>query len=224
ASPAPPLLQTAVDVVKDQSYVLSALSPASLQRLRFPLGNMRKEQVRELAQSAGLAVARKRDSQDLCFLAGTRHGDFLERHGGLATRPGPILDTAGTVLGEHAGAHRYTVGQRHGLGISAPEPLYVLSTDTHTNAVTVGPRQELIAAAVTVREVTLHRDASCVDGVRVRAHGRRFASRLGGRGGAPHAPPRAPAPPPSVPPRGSPPACTPVTWSSATAPSPPAMA
>jgi tRNA-specific 2-thiouridylase len=178
AEPSAPLLRTAVDIAKDQSYVLSALAPASLARMRFPLGEMHKHQVRELAERAGLDVARKRDSQDLCFLAGTRHGDFLERHGGLTTRPGPILDTTGTVLGEHSGAHRYTVGQRHGLGISAPEPLYVLSTDTHTNAVTVGPRQELLAGAVTVREATLHRDAGCVDGVRVRAHGRRFACRL----------------------------------------------
>jgi tRNA-uridine 2-sulfurtransferase len=175
-----PLLRTAVDIAKDQSYVLSALDPASLARMRFPLGDMHKQQVRELAERAGLAVARKRDSQDLCFLAGTRHGDFLERHAGLARRPGPILDRQGTVLGEHSGAHRYTVGQRHGLGISAPQPMYVLSTDTSSNAVTVGPRHELLADRVTVREATLHRDAHCVDGVRVRAHGRRFACHLSG--------------------------------------------
>ena len=83
-----PLLQTAVDVAKDQSYVLSALAPESLARLRFPLGELRKREVRELAEQAGLAVARRRDSQDLCFLAGTRHSDFLARHGGLAQRPG----------------------------------------------------------------------------------------------------------------------------------------
>ena len=178
-SPAP-LLRTAADIAKDQSYVLSALAPASLARMRFPLGDMHKQQVRQLAQHAGLDVARKRDSQDLCFLAGTRHGDFLERHGGLATHPGPIHDQQGTVLGEHAGAHRYTVGQRHGLGISARQPLYVLSTDTRANVVTVGPRHQLLAAALTVRDATLHRDARCVDGVRVRAHGRRFPCRLPG--------------------------------------------
>jgi tRNA-specific 2-thiouridylase len=160
--------------------VLSALAPASLARMSFPLGDLHKQQVRALAERAGLAVARRRDSQDLCFLAGTRQGDFLERHGGLARRPGPIVDLQGIVLGEHAGAHRYTVGQRHGLGVSAPEPLYVLETDTRTNAVTVGPRRALLADAVTVREATLHRDARCVDGVRVRAHGRRFACRLPG--------------------------------------------
>ncbi len=171
-------MQTAVDQAKDQSYVLSALAPDSLARLRFPLGEMRKEQVRDLAQDAGLAVARKRDSQDLCFLAGTRHSAFLERHGGLSARPGAIVDQRGRVLGEHAGAHSYTIGQRHGLGLSAPEPLYVLATDVRANTVTVGPRSALLAGAVSVREATLHRDGRCVDGVRVRAHGRRFACRL----------------------------------------------
>jgi tRNA-uridine 2-sulfurtransferase len=181
ARPSPaPLLRTAVDVSKDQSYVLSGLAPDSLARMRFPLGEMDKKQVREIAERAGLAVARKRDSQDLCFLAGTRHGEFLERHAGLGTRPGEIVDLDGTVLGEHAGAHRYTVGQRHGLGLSAPRPLYVLATDAHANTVTVGSREHLLAREVSVREALLHRDGGCVDGVRVRAHGRRFACRVAG--------------------------------------------
>jgi tRNA-uridine 2-sulfurtransferase len=175
-----PLLRMGADVGKDQSYVLSALAPSSLARMRFPLGDLDKTQVRELAVRAGLAVARKRDSQDLCFLAGTRHGEFLERHAGLGRRPGPIVDRDGRVLGEHAGAHVYTVGQRHGLGIAAPEPLYVLATDTRTNSVTVGRREALLARAVSVREATLHRDGDRVDGVRVRSHGRRFACRLAG--------------------------------------------
>jgi len=178
------LLQMAADVGKDQSYVLSALSPDSLQRLRFPLGAMHKPQVRELAVQAGLAVARKPDSQDLCFLAGTRHGDFLARHGDLPAAPGPILDAGGAVLGEHRGAHSYTVGQRHGLGVGAPQPLYVLATDTHSNTVTVGPRSALLAESLPVRELTLHRDGACVDGVRVRSHGRRFPCRIERRLGA----------------------------------------
>jgi tRNA-specific 2-thiouridylase len=173
-----PVLRTATDVSKDQSYVLSALSPQSLARLRFPLGDMHKDQVRAIASEAGLSVARKRDSQDLCFLAGTRQSEFLERHSGLSKRPGPIVDEQGQVLGEHAGAHTYTVGQRHGLGISASEPLYVLRTDTTANTVTVGPRGRLLAQRVRVSEVTLHRSGRSVDGVRVRAHGRRFACRL----------------------------------------------
>jgi tRNA-uridine 2-sulfurtransferase len=179
-----PLLRTAADLAKDQSYVLAALAPASLARLRFPLGELHKPQVRELAERAGLAVARRRDSQDLCFLAGTRQRDFLERHGGLARRPGAILDVGGRSLGEHAGAHSYTIGQRHGLGVSAREPLYVLATDTIANTVTVGPRRALLARRLSVGAATLHRDGRVVDGVRVRAHGRRFPCRLAGDPGA----------------------------------------
>ncbi|TMK25785.1 MAG: tRNA 2-thiouridine(34) synthase MnmA [Actinobacteria bacterium] len=175
-----PLLQTATDGSKDQSYVLSALSPHSLSRLRFPLGELRKPQVREIAERAGLSVAGRHDSQDLCFLAGTRQVAFLERHGGLGAKPGPILDADRNVLGEHDGAHAYTVGQRHGLGIGGREPLYVLSIDTAANTVTVGPRGALLADVMAAREVTLHRDGRCVDGVRVRAHGQRYGCRLAG--------------------------------------------
>ena len=92
------LLRTAADTAKDQSYVLSGLAPRSLARIRFPLGGLEKHQVRELAREAGLAVASKRDSQDLCFLAGTRHAAFLERHAGLGERPGRIVDESGAPL------------------------------------------------------------------------------------------------------------------------------
>ncbi|HEY5343517.1 MAG TPA: tRNA 2-thiouridine(34) synthase MnmA [Solirubrobacteraceae bacterium] len=179
-----PLLRTATDPGKDQSYVLAALAPESLARLRFPLGAMPKAQVRELAAAAGLAVANRRDSQDLCFLAGTRQGAFLARHGGLGERPGRIVDRAGNVLGEHAGAHTFTVGQRHGLGIGGGEPLYVLATDTRARTVTVGPRELLLCDGVRVRGVTLHRHGACVDGVKVRSRGRRLACRLAGEVGA----------------------------------------
>ncbi len=175
---ATPLLRTAVDMAKDQSYVLSGLAPASLARLRFPLGDLEKPQVRALAERAGLAVAHKRESQDLCFLAGTRQSAFLERHGGLGATPGPILTEGGEVLGEHGGAHRYTVGQRHGLGISTPEPVYVLATDALSNTVTVGPRPALLAPEIAVEQITLHRPGHLVDGVRIRAHGRRLDCRL----------------------------------------------
>jgi tRNA-specific 2-thiouridylase len=179
-----PLLRTAADEGKDQSYVLAALAPQSLARLRFPLGELRKAQVRELAGHAGLAVARRGDSQDLCFLAGTRQASFLERHGGLGARMGSIVDRTGAVLGEHRGAYAFTVGQRHGLGIGGGAPLYVLATDAGANTVTVGPRGDLLAPAVEVRDVTLLRDGTFVDRVRVRSHGRRFACRLAPDAGA----------------------------------------
>jgi len=174
----PPLLRVAAEERKDQSYVLAALGPDSLARLRFPLGELPKQRVRELAAEHGLAVARRRDSQDLCFLAGTRKRAFLQRHGGIAPRPGAILDGAGAVLGEHPGAHDFTIGQRHGLGLGGGGPLYVLGTDTAANTVTVGPRERLRTGTVTVRELTLRRPAESVDGVRVRSHGRRLGCRL----------------------------------------------
>jgi len=173
-----PLLQVAVDPVKDQSYVLAGLAPESLARLRFPLGDMHKTQVRELAEQEGLAVARKPDSQDLCFLAGTGLTRFLERHGDLRGSAGPILDLQGRELGSHKGSRAYTIGQRHGLGLGGGEPLYVLATDASANTVTVGPRDALLTRAVAVREVTLRRAGALVDHIKVRSRGRRVPCRL----------------------------------------------
>ncbi len=175
-----PLLRAAVDESKDQSYALAALSPNSLARLRFPLGGLTKPEVRELAARAGLEVARRPDSQDLCFLAGTKRADFLARHGGLGTRVGPIVDLHGRKLGEHAGVHTVTVGQRHGLGIGGGQPLYVIATDVRTGTVTVGSREHLQTESVRVRDATLHRDGARVDGVKVRYRGRRMPCRLEG--------------------------------------------
>ncbi len=180
-----PLLRVAVDPAKDQSYALSGLSPTSLARLRFPLGGLTKPEVRAIAQRAGLPVARKRDSQDLCFLAGTGQGDFLARHGRLRARPGPLVDRAGRVLGSHGGAHTLTVGQRRGLG-SGPgldasgEPLFVLASDPTSNTVTVGPRRELLTRTVRARQVTLHRGAEHVDAVKVRYRGALLPCRISG--------------------------------------------
>jgi tRNA-specific 2-thiouridylase len=178
-----PLLQTAVDPAKDQSYALSGLSRDSLRRLRFPLGELTKPEVRALAQRAGLPVARRRDSQDLCFLAGTRRTEFLARHGRLGAHPGPIVDRDGRLLGEHSGVHTVTVGQRRGLGSGpglhrAGEPLYVLATDPVSNTVTVGARDELLTRTVRVRDATLHRDGERIDTVKVRYRGARLDCRL----------------------------------------------
>ncbi len=108
-------LHVAADTEKDQSYMLAALAPAMLRRMRFPLGELHKPAVRELARRSGLAVAAKPDSQDLCFLAGMPRDAFLARHGGLGERAGAIVDASGRRLGSHGGAHRFTVGQRRGL-------------------------------------------------------------------------------------------------------------
>jgi tRNA-specific 2-thiouridylase len=170
-----PLLRIAVEEAKDQSYVLAALHSSSLARLRFPLGAMHKPQVRELAARAGLAVAAKRDSQDLCFLAGVGQRAFLARHGARENRPGLILDSDGERLGEHDGRHAFTVGQRRGLQLNGRAPMYVLATDTHANTVTVGTREQLLTDTIAIRGVTLHRPGTRIDAVKVRSRGGRLA-------------------------------------------------
>jgi tRNA-specific 2-thiouridylase len=162
------LLRAAADPAKDQTYMLAALSRATLARLRFPLGELTKPQVRALARAHELPVAAKPDSQDLCFLAGTGRERFLARHGGLRERPGDVVDAGGRVLGRHRGHFNYTVGQRRGLGVHAAEPLYVVRTDARANTVTVGPRDALDIRRVALRGVRLHRDAAAVDAVKLR--------------------------------------------------------
>jgi tRNA-specific 2-thiouridylase len=163
------LLRQAADPAKDQAYMLAALSGATLDRLRFPLGELRKPEVRAIAREAGLPVAEKADSQDLCFLAGTGRARFLARHGRLGERPGDIVDRAGRPVGRHRGHHHFTVGQRRGLGIGGMgEPLYVLGTDARANTVTVGTKPELATGTVRVRGLRMHRDAAEVDAVKLR--------------------------------------------------------
>jgi tRNA-specific 2-thiouridylase len=174
-----PLLRAAADPAKDQTYMLAALAPASLARMRFPLGELTKREVRAIAAAAGLPVASKVDSQDLCFLAGTDRPRFLARHGGLGDAPGEIVDAGGRVLGRHLGQHRFTVGQRRGLGIAAPgEPLYVLAKDAAANRVTVGPRAALETRHVLVRHASLRRDGARVDRVKLRYRSRAVPCRI----------------------------------------------
>jgi tRNA-specific 2-thiouridylase len=163
-----PLLAAASDAAKDQSYMLAALPPALLPSLGFPLAGLSKPEVREIAARHGLAVARKPESQDLCFLAGQGQRGFLRRHGGLRDRDGDVLDRDGGVIGRHRGHHHFTVGQRRGIGVSAPEPLYVTATDAAANTVRVGTRADLAARTVTIRDVVLHRDGASVDAARLR--------------------------------------------------------
>jgi tRNA-specific 2-thiouridylase len=163
-----PLLAAAADRNKDQSYMLAALPPAMLDRLRFPLTELSKPEVREIAARHGLAVARKPESQDLCFLAGQGKRRFLRRHAGLGEREGAVLDRSGRAVGRHRGYHNFTIGQRRGIGVSAPEPLYVLATDADANTVTVGARADLATRSVCVRDAVLHRDGATVDAVKLR--------------------------------------------------------
>jgi tRNA-specific 2-thiouridylase len=188
------LLRAAADDAKDQTYMLAALGRKTLARLRFPLGELSKPEVRAIAREHDLPVASKPDSQDLCFLAGTGRERFLARHGGLHEKPGAVLDVGGVVLGTHRGHFHYTVGQRRGLPVQRPEPLYVVATDARANTITLGPRAALDVDFVPLRGIRLHRDASEVDGVRLRYHARVVPCRLEPEGVALDEPFSAPAP------------------------------
>jgi tRNA-specific 2-thiouridylase len=182
-----PVLRVAADPAKDQSYMLAALAPASLARLRFPLGELHKPEVRRIAAGAGLPVASKADSQDLCFLAGTDRARFLARHGGLGARPGPLVDRSGAVVGRHRGQHLFTVGQRRGLGVASDQPLYVLEKDSAANTVTVGPRVALRTTRAPVRGAQLRRPGASVDRVKLRYRSTPIPARvLGERGPGRH--------------------------------------
>src|SRR4051794_31879641 len=174
------LLRVAADPAKDQTYMLSALSQEALRRMRFPLAELTKAEVRALAREAGLPVATRAESQDLCFLAGVGKARFLARHAALEDARGEIVSCDGVVLGRHDGFHHFTVGQRKGLGVAAAEPLYVLRTEASSNRVVVGTREQLAVRRVRVRGARLHRPGSEVDAVRLRYHSRAVPCRVAG--------------------------------------------
>ncbi len=142
-----------VDPHKDQSYVLHVLNQDLLQHTLLPLGGYTKEEVRELAAACDLPVAQRPDSQDLCFLGGDDYRDFLIRNDPEVGTPGPILDTQGKKLGEHDGLAFYTIGQRKGLGISPPEPHYVIEKQPDQGALIVGTRDEIGQDTLTAKDV-----------------------------------------------------------------------
>lgn len=145
-------LLRATDQHKDQSYVLHLLDQQQLQHTILPLGGYTKSQVRQIARQLGLPVSERPDSQDLCFLGQSDLGTFLLRHAPQTAKPGPILDQDGRQLGEHRGLAFYTIGQRKGLGIAAPQPLYVLMKDPHQNALIVGVEDALGRSALCARQ------------------------------------------------------------------------
>jgi len=141
------LLHRGADAAKDQSYMLARLQPRHLERICFPLGEQDKNATRAEAERAGLAVARRAESQEACFLAGDDYRSFLTRNG-LEPRTGDVVDEDGNTLGGHDGYWRFTPGQRRGIGVSSPTPLYVLDADPSTNAVLVGPWESLARRTV----------------------------------------------------------------------------
>jgi tRNA-specific 2-thiouridylase len=152
------LLLRAVDHTKDQTYFLFGLTQSQLERTLFPLGTYTKVQVRKMAEEMGLPVASKSESQEICFVPGDDYGAFIEayfREQGIEPRhaSGEIVTVDGEVLGEHRGVHRFTVGQRKGLGIATGEPLYVIATEPQTGRVIVGGPGELMRGSCSARDV-----------------------------------------------------------------------
>jgi tRNA-specific 2-thiouridylase len=143
---------------KDQTYFLHAIPRATLPRVLFPLARYTKDEVRLIAQKAGLPVFDKSESQDICFIPAEGHGAFLQGRG-VGIEPGPIVDRAGKVLGRHRGVACYTIGQRGGLGISSPKPLYVLAIDAPQNRLVVGAKGDLKSEGLIADQVNRLVDA-----------------------------------------------------------------
>ena len=142
------LLYKAADTAKDQTYFLASLNQHQLSHIRFPLGSLTKTQVRQIAEAQGFLNARKRDSQDICFIPGGDYAAFLRQYTGKEYPEGDYLDLSGKVVGRHKGAVCYTKGQRKGLGIALGAPVYVCSKDMTQNTVTVGPNEALFSPAL----------------------------------------------------------------------------
>jgi tRNA-specific 2-thiouridylase len=138
---------------KDQSYFLFGLSQEQLAAALFPVGELTKDEVRRLSAQRGLPTAEKPESQEICFVPDGDYAAFVERQAGATDRSGPLRDSAGRELGRHQGVHHFTVGQRRGLGLTAPRPLYVLRVEPASHAVVVGPEEELLAPSLFASQV-----------------------------------------------------------------------
>jgi tRNA-specific 2-thiouridylase len=146
-------LRRGLDRGKDQSYFLFSLTQAQLARAEFPVGALQKDEVREHARRLGLAVSEKKDSYEICFVPDNDYAAFVERHAPAALGPGLVTDRDGHVLGRHEGTHRFTIGQRKGLGLSSAIPLYVVDIQPEERKVVVGPRDALERASLTASKV-----------------------------------------------------------------------
>ena len=148
------ILAKAKDVKKDQSYFLYVIKRKSLPRIKLPLGEHEKAGIRKIAQDAGLPVAQKKESQDICFLD-DNYRDFIKTAKSAQMLPGYIIDKKGNVMGVHQGVANYTIGQRKGLGISYAEPLFVTNIDAAKNLVTIGSKDELKAGGLILEDINL---------------------------------------------------------------------
>ena len=163
------LLKKAADLKKDQSYVLYSLSQETLALCRFPLGGLKKSEVREIAESRDLGLAKKQESQDICFVPDGDHGAFMERFTGKQYPHGEILDLNGKVIGRHEGLVRYTLGQRRGLRVALNRPLYVCAIDAGQNTITLGPENSLYSKTLTADRINLIACSSLEKPMKVKA-------------------------------------------------------
>ena len=147
-------LLRAVDRNKDQSYVLHVLDQEKLNHALFPVGEYTKPEIRRIAEKHGLPTASRKDSQDLCFLAGEDYRNFLQRNAAEILQPGEIVMSDGTALGQHNGLANYTIGQRKGLGVASPVPLYVLRKVATDNTLVVGSKEELGTLELAAHDVS----------------------------------------------------------------------
>lgn len=147
------LLKKGVDAAKDQSYVLYHLTQKQLAHTLFPLGEYKKEEIRELAEKQGFSNAHKSDSQDICFVRDGDYARFIEEYSGIKFPEGDFVLEDGTVMGRHKGIIRYTIGQRRGLGLALPEPLYVCGRNMEKNQVVLGKNENLFTTAFTAGDV-----------------------------------------------------------------------
>ena len=148
-------LKKALDGNKDQSYVLYSLTQEQLKHTQFPLGGMTKQEVRRIAEAQGFLNARKHDSQDICFVQNGSYAEFMETYANQEYPAGNFIDRDGHILGRHRGIIRYTIGQRKGLGLSLPEPMYVCAVNPVDNTVTLGRESELYATSLTANDINL---------------------------------------------------------------------
>lgn len=163
------LLKKAVDDTKDQSYVLYMLTQEQLAHISLPLGELRKTEVREIAEKHGFVNARKHDSQDICFVPDGDYAKFIEQYTGRKSIPGDFVDTEGNILGKHKGIIHYTLGQRRGLGIPAASRLYVCDISPKTNQVVLGNNEDLFHSELTATKVNLISCESLKEPMRLKA-------------------------------------------------------
>ena len=163
------LLKKAADQSKDQSYVLYSLTQTQLSRIFLPLGEMTKDEVRALADKLGLINAQKHDSQDICFVPDGDYARFIEQYTGKTYPHGDFVDEEGRILGEHKGIIRYTIGQRKGLGLALPHPMYVKEKDLNENKVILCDHERLFSQELTATDVNLISVERITEPLRVRA-------------------------------------------------------